>query len=93
MHRFNMVTGIAWAALMTVAGAAHAATFVYVSNAEDGNIGVYTLQPNGTLQAGPRVDAGKIVMPMSVSPDCHWQADLSLEHADREAAARLSHCA
>jgi 6-phosphogluconolactonase len=69
MHRFNLVTGIALAALMTVAGAAHAATFVYVSNAEDGNIGVYTLQPNGTLQAGPRVDAGKVVMPMSVSPD------------------------
>ena len=69
MHRFNLVRGIALAALMTVAGAAHAATFVYVSNAEDGNIGVYTLQPNGTLQAGPRVDAGKVVMPMSVSPD------------------------
>jgi hypothetical protein len=26
MHRFNLVTGIALAALMTVAGAAHAAT-------------------------------------------------------------------
>src|SRR5881396_4395396 len=48
---------------------ASAATFVYVSNAEDGNIGMYTLQPDGTLQPGPRVDAGKPVMPMSVSPD------------------------
>src|SRR2546427_147333 len=40
-----------------------------VSNAEDGNIGTYTLQPDGTLQPGPRFDAGKVVMPMSVSPD------------------------
>jgi 6-phosphogluconolactonase len=33
------------------------------------NIGLYTLQPGGTLQPGPRVDAGKMVMPMRVSPD------------------------
>src|SRR5205809_6185549 len=58
------------AVLSMVSGAsAQAATFVYVSNAEDGNIGMYTLQPDGTLQPGPRVDAGKPVMPMSVSPD------------------------
>ena len=30
-----------------------AATFVYVSNADDGDIGIYTLQPDGSLQAGP----------------------------------------
>jgi len=54
---------------MTIAGAADAATFVYVSNAEDGNIGMYTMQPDGTLQPGPRADAGKPVMPMTVSPD------------------------
>ena len=52
-----------------LASAAQAATFVYVSNAEDGNIGMYTLPTDGTLQPGPRVDAGKPVMPMSVSPD------------------------
>ena len=46
-----------------------AATFVYVSNADDGNISTYTLQPDGTLKAGPRVDAAKVVMPMAVSPD------------------------
>jgi 6-phosphogluconolactonase len=46
-----------------------AATFVYVSNAEDGDIGVYTLQADGSLQAGPRVKAAKAVMPMVVSPD------------------------
>src|SRR5256714_9627269 len=46
-----------------------AATFVYVSNAEDGEIGMYTLQSDGSLQAGPRVKAEKPVMPMTVSPD------------------------
>jgi hypothetical protein len=46
-----------------------AETFVYVSNAEDGDIGMYTLQANGSLQPGPRVTAAKIVMPMAVSPD------------------------
>ena len=69
MNAFNLVKGIVLSALMTLAGTTHAATFVYVSNAEDGNIGLYTLQPDGTLQAGPRFDAGKVVMPMSVSPD------------------------
>jgi 6-phosphogluconolactonase len=69
MSPVDLVKGIAAAALLTLAGAAQAATFVYVSNAEDGNIGAYTLQPDGALQPGPRVDAGKTVMPMSVSPD------------------------
>ena len=47
-----------------------AATFVYVSNNEDGDIGVYTLQSDGSLQPGARVPAaGKVVMPMTVSPD------------------------
>jgi 6-phosphogluconolactonase len=48
---------------------AFAATFVYVSNADDGNIGTYTLQADGTLKAGDKVDAAKVVMPMAVSPD------------------------
>jgi 6-phosphogluconolactonase len=46
-----------------------AATFVYVSNADDGEIGTYTLQADGSLKPGPRVAAAKIVMPMSVSAD------------------------
>jgi 6-phosphogluconolactonase len=47
-----------------------AATFVYVSNNEEGTIGVYTLQADGSLQPGERVPAeGKMVMPMTVSPD------------------------
>src|SRR5215470_3925760 len=48
---------------------ARAATFVYVSNAEDGDIGMYTLQPDGSLQPGERFKADKLVMPMAVSPD------------------------
>jgi 6-phosphogluconolactonase len=44
-------------------------TFVYVSNAEDSEIGQYTLRPDGSLQPGPRFKVGGQVMPMSVSPD------------------------
>src|SRR5215475_544738 len=54
---------------MVSAVPALAATFVYVSNAEDGDIGMYRLQPDGSLQSGPRFKAEKIVMPMAVSPD------------------------
>jgi 6-phosphogluconolactonase len=46
-----------------------AATFVYVSNAEDGDIGMYTLQADGSLKPGERFKAEKIVMPMTVSAD------------------------
>src|SRR5262245_34408012 len=46
-----------------------AATFVYVSNAEDGDVGMYTLQADGSLQGGQRFKAAKVVMPMTVSPD------------------------
>ncbi len=46
-----------------------AATFVYVSNADDGNISSYSLEGDGSLKPGPRVEAAKVVMPMAVSPD------------------------
>ena len=47
-----------------------AATYVYVSNAEDGDISTYTMNARtGELKPGPRVAAGKLVMPMAVSPD------------------------
>src|SRR5436190_20230959 len=46
-----------------------AGTFVYVSNAEDGDIGMYTLQADGSLQPGQRFKANKLVMPVVVSPD------------------------
>jgi len=56
---------------VTIAGGspAVAATFVYVSNAEDGDIGIYAAKPDGTLLPGVRVPAAKVVMPMTVSPD------------------------
>src|SRR5829696_3104202 len=56
-------------ALSIMSAPAFAATFVYVSNADDGEIGVYTLQADGSLQPGPKVAAAKVVMPMAVSPD------------------------
>src|SRR6266852_5244983 len=45
-----------------------AATFVYVSNAEDGEIGAYVMQADGALKTLARVQAAKVVMPMAVSP-------------------------
>jgi 6-phosphogluconolactonase len=65
----KLITGIALLALIMVAGSVHATTFVYVSNAEDGNIGMYTMASDGTLTPGARVEAQKLVMPMCVSPD------------------------
>jgi 6-phosphogluconolactonase len=62
------VTVVALAALASAAPAL-AATFVYVSNAEDGDIGVYRLLDSGELQPGARVKAANVVMPMTVSPD------------------------
>ena len=65
----GLAKGIAMAAMISAAGAAPAATFVYVSNAEDGDIGVYALNGDGTLAARERVAAAKVVMPMAVSAD------------------------
>ena len=61
----------AWAAFAAgiFSASTMAATFVYVSNAEDGDIGMYTLQPDGSLVAGERFKAEKPVMPMTVSAD------------------------
>jgi 6-phosphogluconolactonase len=56
-------------ALSVMSAPALAATFVYVSNADDGTIGTYTLQADGSLKPGDRIEAAKVVMPMAVSPD------------------------
>jgi 6-phosphogluconolactonase len=69
MNTTNLSKAFFMSALIASAGAAPAATYVYVSNAEDGNIGTYSLQPDGALQPGARVAAGNVVMPMAVSPD------------------------
>ena len=49
--------------------AAPAGTFVYVSNAADGDIATYRMQPDGALRPGVRVKARDAVGPMAVSPD------------------------
>src|SRR5256886_8909444 len=46
-----------------------AATFVYVSKAEDGEIAAYAMQPDGMLKALARTPVAKVVMPMAVSPN------------------------
>jgi 6-phosphogluconolactonase len=60
-------------ALLFVTGAASmsvAKTFVYVSNAQDGNIDAYIMDTgNGALTPIGKTDAAKLVMPMAVSPN------------------------
>ena len=47
-----------------------AKTFVYVSNAQDGNIDAYTMDTSsGSLTPIGKAEAGKLVMPMAVSPN------------------------
>ena len=72
MIRFaQLITAMAMSALVALAGGtpALAGTFVYVSNAEDGDIGTYSMKPDGELRPGARVKAASVVMPMAVSPD------------------------
>jgi len=44
-------------------------TYVYVSNADDGDIGIYSLEGDGSLRPKARAAAVKPVMPLAVSPD------------------------
>jgi 6-phosphogluconolactonase len=68
----SAATSLALALLL--AGAATsvcaAKTFVYVSNAQDGNIDAYTMDAStGALTPIGKTEAAKLVMPMAVSPD------------------------
>jgi len=57
-------------ALLIAAQAAAAKTFVYVSDAEDGQIDGYAMDAGtGALTSLGKTSAGKLVMPMAVSPD------------------------
>ena len=48
---------------------ASAKTFVYVSNAQDSTIDMFTMDPvTGALTSTGKADAGKLVMPMALSP-------------------------
>ena len=69
MGVFASVGRAALAWLSLVGQPAFAGTFVYVSNAEDGDVGVYAMGPDGELKAGARAPAAMLVMPMAVSPD------------------------
>jgi 6-phosphogluconolactonase len=70
MKPFPTFTGwIVMAALASPAAGALAASFVYVSNAEDGDIGAYAMQADGKLAEIARFAAAKVVMPMAVSPN------------------------
>ena len=62
----------ACAAFFLLSAQAMAVTFVYVSNADEGDIGLYLMQADGSLKPGPRFSAGKLVMPMAVSRDKRW---------------------
>ena len=64
-----LVAGMAGA---LVSAQVMAVSFVYVSNADDGDIGMYRLMGDGSLQPGPRFKADKVVMPMTVSRDKRW---------------------
>ena len=47
-----------------------AKTFVYVSNAQDGNIDTYVMDTSsGSLTSVGKAEAGKLVMPMAISPN------------------------
>ncbi len=53
-----------------VASMAAAKTFVYVSNAQDGNIDAYVMDTSsGALTPIGKTEAAKLVMPMAVSPN------------------------
>jgi 6-phosphogluconolactonase len=59
--------------LAAVVTPAHAKTYVYVSNAEDGDISGYTMdKSSGVLTPIGRTKAGMLVMPMTLSPDKHY---------------------
>jgi 6-phosphogluconolactonase len=68
----RLIQGVAVSAVISIVSSLPAlgVTFVYVSNAEDGDIGTYRMNPaTGELQPGARVKAAGLVMPMAVSPD------------------------
>jgi 6-phosphogluconolactonase len=67
----SAATRVALALLFTigVTSMSVAKTFVYVSNAQDGNIDAYSMDAaTGALTPIGKTEAGKLVMPMTVSP-------------------------
>src|SRR5262249_167949 len=65
-------TGLALALLLVsgVISMAEAKTFVYVSNAQEGNSDAFVMDAGtGALTPIGKTEAAKLVMPMAVSPD------------------------
>jgi 6-phosphogluconolactonase len=62
-------SGIFVTAFASAVAGAQAATFVYVSNADDGDITSYRMSDSGELTPLARTKAASVVMPMAVSPD------------------------
>src|SRR6266581_2366548 len=69
MQSFSKLTKGIVAMSALASASALAATFVYVSNAEDGDIGAWSMRADGALAPLARVQAAKVVMPMAVSPN------------------------
>jgi 6-phosphogluconolactonase len=70
--RGSGATGLVLALLFAVGvtSMSEAKTFVYVSNAQDGNIDAFTLDTGtGALAPIGKAEAAKLVMPMTVSPN------------------------
>jgi 6-phosphogluconolactonase len=62
--------GLATLLMLGATSMSAAATFVYVSDADDATIDAYVMDAKtGTLSSIGKVDAGKTVMPMAVAPN------------------------
>src|SRR5258708_31104970 len=66
----KLTKGITIIALTTLIGHAPAlaGTFVYVSNADEGDIGVYSVQTDSSLKPCEHANAANFVIPMVGSP-------------------------
>ncbi|MES5487858.1 beta-propeller fold lactonase family protein [Bradyrhizobium sp. INPA03-11B] len=69
MNSIRALTLVTSLICFSMADVAFAKTFVYVSNAEDGDIDGYEMSADGALTSLGKTEAGKLVMPMAVSPD------------------------
>lgn len=68
--KFRNMSYSALALCLVAFTSVQAKTLVYVSSAEDGQINSYVMNPHaGILTPQARTSAGKLVMPMTVSPD------------------------
>jgi len=72
LHRHNQGKSAIVSAAKTQPGGMPAASFAYVSNGADGDIGCYRMLADGALLPGARVKAADAVGPLAVSPDARF---------------------